>query len=51
VRVQRGQRAEELAAKMPIKIIFPTLFCIFPSIFIVVLGPAAIQIYRSLLMN
>lgn len=51
VRVQRGQRAEELAAKMPIKIIFPTLFCIFPSIFIVVLGPAAIQIYHSVLMN
>jgi tight adherence protein C len=48
VRVQRGQRAEELAAKMPIKIIFPTLFCIFPSIFIVILGPAAFQIYRAL---
>jgi tight adherence protein C len=49
VRVQRAQRAEELAAKMPIKIIFPTLFCIFPSIFIVILGPAAIQIYHVLL--
>ncbi len=49
VRVQRGQRAEELAAKMPIKIIFPTLFCIFPAIFVVILGPAAIQIYRSLI--
>ncbi len=51
VRVQRGQRAEEMAAKMPIKIIFPTLFCIFPSIFIVILGPAAIQIYRSLIQK
>jgi tight adherence protein C len=49
VRVQRSQRAEELAAKMPIKIIFPTLFCIFPAIFIVILGPAAIQIYHILL--
>ncbi|MFZ2088613.1 MAG: type II secretion system F family protein, partial [Desulfobaccales bacterium] len=49
VRVQRSQRAEELAAKMPIKIIFPTLFCIFPAIFVVILGPAAIQIYRVLL--
>ena len=49
VRVQRGQRAEELAAKMPIKIIFPTLLCIFPAIFIVILGPAAIQIYRTIL--
>jgi tight adherence protein C len=51
VRVQRGQRAEEMAAKMPIKIIFPTMFCIFPSIFIVVLGPAAIQIYHSMIMK
>ncbi|MGQ9687666.1 MAG: type II secretion system F family protein [Desulfobaccales bacterium] len=51
VRVQRAQRAEEVAAKMPIKIIFPTLFCIFPSIFIVILGPAAIQIYRSLIQK
>ncbi len=49
VRVQRGQRAEELAAKMPIKIIFPTLFCIFPAVFIVILGPAAFQIYRTLI--
>jgi tight adherence protein C len=49
VRVQRAQRAEELAAKLPIKILFPTLFCIFPAIFIVILGPAAIQIYHVLL--
>ncbi len=49
VRVQRAQKAEELAAKMPIKIIFPTLFCIFPSIFIVILGPAALQIYHTLI--
>lgn len=49
VRVQRAQRAEEIAARMPVKIIFPTLFCIFPSIFIVILGPAVISIYRNLL--
>ncbi len=51
VRVQRSQRAEEMAAKMPIKIIFPTLFCIFPAIFIIILGPAAIQIYRTLIKH
>lgn len=51
VRVQRAQRAEEMAAKMPIKIIFPTLFCIFPAIFVVILGPAAIQIYRTLIQR
>ncbi len=49
VRVQRAQKAEEMAAKLPIKIIFPTLLCIFPAIFIVILGPAAIQIYHTLL--
>ncbi len=49
VRVQRAQRAEELAAKLPIKMIFPTLFCIFPAIFIVILGPAALQIYHTLI--
>jgi len=48
VRVQRAQRAEELAAKMPIKIIFPTLFCMFPAIFVVILGPGAIQIYHTM---
>lgn len=48
-RVQRAQRAEEIAAKMPIKIVFPTLLCIFPSIFVVILGPAAISIYHNFL--
>ena len=51
VRVQRAQKAEEMAAKLPIKIIFPTLLCMFPAIFIVILGPAAIQIYHTLLQK
>jgi tight adherence protein C len=50
-RVQRAQRAEEIAGKMPIKIVFPTLLCIFPSIFIVILGPAAISIYQNFLLR
>jgi tight adherence protein C len=43
-RVERQQRAEELAQKAAVKILFPTLLCIFPAIFIVLLGPAAYQI-------
>ena len=49
MRDKRMQRAEEIAAKIPIKLLFPTLFFIFPSIFIVLLGPAGISISRTLL--
>jgi tight adherence protein C len=49
VRVRRALRAEELAAKLPVKLVFPLILFIFPSIFVVILGPAAIKIYRSLL--
>jgi tight adherence protein C len=46
VRLQRQQRAEERAHKAGVKILFPTLLCIFPAIFIVLLGPAALQLSR-----
>ncbi len=45
-RVDRQQKAEELAQKAAVKILFPTLLFIFPAIFIVVLGPAAYQTAR-----
>ncbi len=48
IRQKRRQRAEELAAKTTVKIIFPLVLFIFPSIFIVLLGPAAINIARGL---
>jgi len=49
MRVQRMQRAEEIAAKIPIKLLFPLIFFVFPSLFVAILGPAAINIYRVLI--
>ena len=49
LRHKRQIRAEELAAKVPTKMLFPLVLCIFPSIIMVIMGPAAIQIIRTIL--
>jgi len=47
MRIKRRQRAEELANKAPIKMLFPMAFLIFPALFIILLGPAALIIMET----
>jgi tight adherence protein C len=49
MRVKRQQKAEEIAAKLPVKLLIPLILFIFPSLFVTILGPAVIRIIRILI--
>lgn len=49
MRIQARQIAEEKAAKLGVKLVFPIFFCILPSLFVVTVGPVAVRIMRELL--
>lgn len=50
-RTERMQKAEELAAKIPVKLVIPLVLFIFPSLFVAILGPAFIRIFRNIIMR
>lgn len=51
MRVARSQRIREMAAKLPVKMLFPLVFFIFPAVFVIIIGPGVISIMKALVFN
>src|SRR5688572_16794009 len=50
-RIKRRQRAEEKAAKLGVKLLFPLIFCLFPAFYVIVLGPSMLRIFRQFVLG
>jgi tight adherence protein C len=50
-RIKRRQRAEERAGKIGVKLVFPLVFCLFPGVYLVCIGPVVVTIYRNLILT
>jgi tight adherence protein C len=50
-RTKRYMKAEEIAAKLPVKLMVPLIFCVFPALLVVLMGPAAVRIYHTLIKH
>ena len=50
-RTKRYQMAEEMAAKLPVKLVFPAILFIFPALFVAIAGPAAIRVYQVFIQH
>jgi tight adherence protein C len=51
IRTKRRQRAEERAAKVSVKLVFPLALCLFPALYVVCFGPVVVRVWRAIIQG